>query len=214
MSEGVLHGERYEFFSWRGFAVGAAIIGVSLLIQASIGFPDVWTESPITYLMLIAASALVVGISSGAVLVYLVTPNQDVIGLSGLGSDDATQHVALLLVLLALVQPVISGYLFFYEYFNSDPLAAIWVMVAFAAPTIGIIVGFFDRRAALVSDLKVYFLHNNRLDLAGLEWLQGLGPRTTTYRIGMLETAASRVRGVGLSGHEIVKEKSQAAVGS
>jgi hypothetical protein len=207
MSEGTLHGERYEFFSWRGFGIGAMIISVSMLVQSLIGFPDVWTTSPITYLTLIATSALVVGISSGAVLVYLVAPNQDVIGLCGLGSDDATQHVALLLVLLALVQPVISGYLFFYQYFNSDPLAAIWVMIAFAAPTVGIVVGFFDRRSAVISDLKTYFLSNNRLDLVGLQWLQGLGPRTTTYRIGMLETAASKVRGVQFSGHEIVREK-------
>lgn len=214
MSDVTLHGERYEFFSWSGFGVGAAIISFSLLIQSRIGFPDVWTESPITYLILIITSALVVGISSGAVLVYLVAPNQDVIGLSGLGSDDATQHVALILVLLALVQPVFSGYLFFYQYFNSDPLAAIWVMIAFSAPTVGIVVGFFDRRAAVTSDLKRYFLHNNRLDLVGLEWLVGLGPRTTTYRIGMLEAAASRVKGVRVSGHEIVKEKSTGSLGS
>jgi hypothetical protein len=214
MSEGTLHGERYEFFSWKGFGVGAAIIVASMVIQSSIGFPDVWTKSPFTYVTLIAASALVVGISSGAVLVYLVAPNQDVIGLSGLGSDDASQHVALLLVLLALVQPVISGYLFFYQYFNSDPLAAVWVMIAFAAPTIGIVVAFFDRRSAAISDLKTYFLSNNRLDLAGLEWLQGLGPRTTTYRIGMLENAASKVKGVQFSGHEIVREKKSASFSS
>lgn len=202
-----MHGEHYEFFSWRGFGVGASIIGASMLVQSSIGFPDIWTKSPVTYLILIATSALVVGISSGAVLVYLVAPNQDVIGLSGLGSDDASQHVALILVLLALVQPVISGYVFFYQYFNSDPLAAIWVMIAFAAPTAGIVVAFFDRRAAVISDLRKYFRTNNRLDLVGLEWLQGLGPRTTTYRIGMLETAASKVKGVQFSGHEIIREK-------
>jgi hypothetical protein len=212
MSEVTLHGG-YEFFSWRGFGVGALIISASMLIQSSIGFPDVWTKSPVTYLTLVVMSALVVGLSSGAVLVYLVAPNQDVIGLSGLGSDDASQHVALVLVLLALVQPVISGYLFFYQYFNNDPLAAIWVMIAFAAPTIGIVVAFFDRRSAVISDLKAYFMSNNRLDLVGLEWLQGLGPRTTTYRIGMLENAASKVEGVRISGHEIVREKTFTSFG-
>jgi len=202
-----LRRERYEFFSWRGFSVGASIISLSFLIQSLVGFPHIWTESPLPFLLLMAASALVVGTSSGAVLVFLVPPNQDVIGLSGLGSDDATQTVALLLVLVALVQPVMSGYLFFFQYFNGDPLAAIWVIVAFAAPSAGIVAAFFHRRSAITSDLRTYFLHNDRLDLVALQWLQGLGPRTTTYRIGMLQTAASKVKGLRVSGHEIVREK-------
>ena len=109
MSEGTLHGEHYEFFSWRGFGVGASIISVSMLVQSSIGFPDVWTKSPVTYLILIATSALVVGISSGAVLVYLVAPNQDVIGLSGLKMTVAPIKLCFEACILVLLSADIVG---------------------------------------------------------------------------------------------------------
>ncbi|RDE17559.1 MAG: hypothetical protein C4K49_02135 [Candidatus Thorarchaeota archaeon] len=197
---------RYEFFSWRGFAAGAAIIAASLFLQSIIGFPSVWESSAVAYLILMLLSGLVVGTASGGVLVYLIPPDQDVIGLSGLGSDDATQHVALLLVLLALVQPVISAYLVFPQFFGVDPLAAVWVLVAFAAPSIGFAAAMLDRQKAIAADLSMYFSYNDRLDMVTLQWLHGLGPRTATYRMGMLEKAASRVKGVRVKGHEIVRE--------
>jgi hypothetical protein len=204
---------RYEFFSWRGFGVGATIIAASLLVQSMIGFPAIWDSSAIAYLLLILISGVVVGTASGGVLVYLIPPDQDVIGLSGLGSDDATQHIALLLVLLALVQPVISAYLAFPQYFGVDPLAAVWVLVAFAAPSIGFAAAMLDRQRAIAADLSMYFSYNDRLDMVTLQWLHGLGPRTATYRMGMLENAASRVKGVRVKGHEIVREGGTLPVG-
>ena len=42
--------------------------------------------------------------------------------------------------------------------------------------------------------------------MASLEWLHGLGPRTATYRMGMLENGAKRVSDLRIVGHQIIKE--------
>ena len=150
-------------------------------------------------------SALVVAIASGSVLVFLFPPDQDVIGVAGLGSDDITQHIALFLVMLSLIQPILTGFIFFYSYFGADPFIFIWVIVGFAAPSAGFSVSMFDRTSAIAGDLKDYFSENDTLDLSSLEWLYGLGPRTAVYRMGMLESAASKVSGLRVRGSLIVK---------
>ncbi|MHA1577508.1 MAG: hypothetical protein ACTSU3_09120, partial [Candidatus Thorarchaeota archaeon] len=99
---------KYEFFSLRGFAVGAIVISISLILQSGISFPEIWTEQSVGFSFLIISSAIIVGIASGSVLVYLFPPDQDVIGGAGLGSDNLSQHVALFLVILSLIQPVFS----------------------------------------------------------------------------------------------------------
>ena len=203
---------KYEFFSWQGFIVGAAVMTLSLVIQSFISFNSVWSQHASSYALFIAFSSLVVGITSGGVLVYLFPPDQDVIGIAGLGSDDVTQHLSLVLVILALVQPVFTGFVFFYEYFGTDQLIFIWVLLGFAAPSLGLTVAMFDRSRAIGEDLKVYFAVNEKLDMASLDWLHAIGPRTATYRMGMLESAARRVQGLRITGHEIVRESSQFAV--
>lgn len=203
---------KYEFFSWQGFIVGAIVMTISLVVQSFISFEIVWTERTVGYALYIAFSAFVVGIASGGVLVYLFPPDQDVIGIAGLGSDDVTQHLSLILVILALVQPIFTGFVFFYEYFGTDQLIFIWVMLGFAAPSLGLTVAMFERSRAIGEDLKVYFSVNERLDMSSLDWLHAIGPRTATYRMGMLESAARRVEGLRISGHEIVREHSRFAV--
>ncbi|MEM4735697.1 MAG: hypothetical protein QXS20_08280 [Candidatus Thorarchaeota archaeon] len=200
----------YEFFSWKGFLTGGGLIALVLLVQSHLGFPSVWDQRPVDYLILIAVSVLVVGISSGAVLVYLVPPDQDVIGIAGLGSDEMSQHIALLLVLVALLQPMMSGFMFFYEYFGSDPVSSlVWVLLGFAAPSLGYAIAMLDRQTAIADDLRAYFSRNDRLDLATVGWLQGPGARTTIYRMGMLQSAVRRVHGLRIVGHEIVGETRQ-----
>jgi len=203
---------KYEFFSWQGFTVGAIVMALSLIIQSFISFNFVWSERALSYIFFIVLSALVVGITSGGVLVYLFPPDQDVIGIAGLGSDDITQHLSLVLVILALVQPVFTGFVFFYEYFGADQLIFIWVLLGFAAPSLGLTAAMFERSRAIGADLKVFFAVNEKLDLASLEWLHAIGPRTATYRMGMLESAARRVEGLKIVGHEIVRESKQFAV--
>lgn len=197
---------KYEFFSWKGSITGVVIIVATLVLQSLLGFPQIWTEHPIAFPIFIAFSAITVGVTSGSVLVYLYPPDQDVIGIAGLGSDDATQHMSLFLVVVALIQPMVSGFLFFFEYFENDPLIALWVLVGFAAPAFGLAVAMIDRANAIADDLKIYFENNERLDMVTLDWLHGLGPRTAMYRMGMLESAASRVEGLRVDGHEIVRE--------
>jgi hypothetical protein len=198
---------KYEFFSWRGFLTGGAIIGIALILQSWIGFPTIWVERPVGYILLVVSSSIIIGASSGSVLVFLFPPDQDVIGVAGLGSDYLSQHMALFLVILALVQPVFTGFFFFYEYFSIDPFEVIWVLVGFAAPSAGYAVSMFDRQNAIASDLRDYFSHNSRLDMVALDWLHDYGPRTAVYRMGMLEAGASRVGNLRLRGHEIVLEK-------
>jgi hypothetical protein len=70
----------------------------------------------------------------------------------------------------------------------------------------------FERSRAISADLKLYFSVHDRLDMANLDWLHAIGPRTATYRMGMLENAARNVEGLKITGHEIVKEKNQFAV--
>jgi hypothetical protein len=205
-------GRKYEFFSWQGFTVGAVVMSLSLIVQSFISFNAVWTERTIGYTLFIILSSLVVGIASGGVLVYLFPPDQDVIGIAGLGSDDFTQHLSLILVILALVQPVFSGFVFFYEYFGADRLIFIWVLLGFAAPSLGLTTAMFERSRAIGEDLKVYFSVHEKLDMADLEWLHAIGPRTATYRMGMLESAARRVQGLKIIGHEIIRERDQFAV--
>ncbi|NHI89111.1 MAG: hypothetical protein EAX87_06275, partial [Candidatus Thorarchaeota archaeon] len=195
---------KYEFFSWQGFLVGAVAISLSLVLQSYVSFSDVWIQHALQYSTYIVFSSIVVGIASGGVLVYLFPPDQDVIGIAGLGSDDVTQHLSLVLVILALVQPIFTGFVFFYEYFGADQLIFIWVLLGFAAPSLGLTIAMFDRSRAIGADLKVYFAANERLDMANLEWLHAIGPRTATYRMGMLESAARRVEGLKISGHEII----------
>ena len=203
---------KYEFFSWQGFTVGAIVMALSLVIQSFISFESVWTEHTISYALYIAFSSLVVGITSGGVLVYLFPPDQDVIGIAGLGSDDFTQNLSLVLVILALVQPIFTGFVFFYQYFGTDQLIFIWVLLGFAAPSLGLTTAMFERSRAIGEDLKVYFSVHEKLDMANLEWLHAIGPRTATYRMGMLESAARRVKGLKITGHEIIREPNQFAV--
>ena len=203
---------KYEFFSWQGFSVGAVIMALSLVIQSNISFNIVWTQDALGYTLFIVFSSIVVGITSGGVLVYLFPPDQDVIGIAGLGSDDITQHLSLILVILALVQPVFTGFVFFYEYFGADQLIFIWVLLGFAAPSLGLTTAMFERSRAIGSDLKVYFAVHEKLDMTSLDWLHAIGPRTATYRMGMLESAARRVEGLRITGHEIVRENKQFAV--
>lgn len=203
---------KYEFFSWQGFIVGALLITISLTLQSLLSFPDIWTSRAFGYIMLTISSALVVGITSGGVLVYLYPPDQDVIGLAGLGSDDSTQHLSLILVVLSLVGPTLFGFMFFYDKFSDDPFIFIWVLSAFAAPSVGLTTAMFERSREIGEDLKLYFAANQKLDMAQLEWLHGLGPRTATYRMGMLESAARRIPGLKISGHEIIRENKQFAM--
>ena len=203
---------KYEFFSWQGFTVGAVVLALSLIVQSIISFNVVWTEHSLGYALFIAFSSIVVGITSGGVLVYLFPPDQDVIGIAGLGSDDNTQHLSLVLVILALVQPIFTGFVFFYEYFGADQLIFIWVLLGFAAPSLGLTAAMFERSRAIGADLKVYFAVHEKLDMASLDWLHAIGPRTATYRMGMLESAARRIDGLKITGHEIVRESKQFAV--
>ena len=203
---------KYEFFSLQGFLVGAAVISLSLILQSLVGFQSVWQERAIEYIFLVVFSAVVVGIASGGVLVFLFPPDQDVIGLAGLGSDDATQHLSLVLIILALVQPFFTGFIMFYEYFSTDLLIPVWILVGFAAPSLGLTAAMFERTRAIAEDLKLYFAANKKLDMASLDWLHGLGPRTATYRMGMLERAAERVEGLRVTGHEIVRVEDQFAM--
>jgi hypothetical protein len=203
---------KYEFFSWQGFAVGAIIMALALVIQSEVSFPSIWELQATSYVLLIAFSSLVVGITSGGVLVYLYPPDQDVIGIAGLGSDDFTQHLSLVLVILSLVWPIFMGFVFFFEYFGSDPLIFIWVLLGFAAPSLGLTAAMFERSRAIGEDLKLYFSVHDKLDMASLDWLHAIGPRTATYRMGMLESAARNVEGLKITGHEIVKERNQFAV--
>jgi len=203
---------KYEFFSWQGFAVGVIVMTLSLVLQSAISFPAVWTQRALSYVLLISFSSLVVGITSGGVLVYLYPPDQDVIGIAGLGSDDITQHLSLVLVILSLVWPIFTGFVFFFEYFGTDPLIFIWVLMGFAAPSLGLTAAMFERSRAIGEDLKLYFSVHDRLDMASLDWLHAIGPRTATYRMGMLESAARSVEGLKITGHEIVKERNQFAV--
>ncbi|MGY5856219.1 MAG: hypothetical protein RTS72_06425 [Candidatus Thorarchaeota archaeon] len=203
---------KYEFFSWQGFSVGAVVMALSLIVQSFISFNLVWTQDALGYSLFVVFSSLVVGITSGGVLVYLFPPDQDVIGIAGLGSDDNTQHLSLILVILALVQPIFTGFVFFYEYFSADQLIFIWVLFGFAAPSLGLTTAMFERSRAIGSDLKVYFAVHEKLDMTSLDWLHAIGPRTATYRMGMLESAARRVEGLRITGHEIIRESKQFAV--
>ena len=203
---------KYEFFSWQGFTVGAGVMTLSLIVQSFISFNMVWTQHALGYALFIVFSSIVVGITSGGVLVYLFPPDQDVIGIAGLGSDDITQHLSLILVILALVQPIFTGFVFFYEYFGADQLIFIWVLLGFAAPSLGLTTAMFERSRAIGADLKVYFAVHEKLDMASLDWRHAVGPRTATYRMGMLESAARRVEGLKITGHEIVRESKQFAV--
>lgn len=199
---------KYEFFSWRGFAVGAGVISLSLYLQSIISFPNIWMERSFEFTFLIIISALIVGLASGSVLIFLFPPDQDVIGLAGLGSDELAQHLALILVIVSLIQPIFAGFVFFYDYFSlDDVLAFVWVLLGFAAPSAGFAISMFDRTKAIANDLEKYFEHNRTLDMSELAWLQGHGPRTSVYRMGMLENATSRMKNLRIRGHEIIKEK-------
>lgn len=206
MAEGIM-ARRYEFFSFKGFMVGAVATGVILLVQSLVSFPQAWIEHPFAYPIYIMLSAMMVGAASGGVLVYLFPPEQDIIGVAGLGSDDAGQHLALGLVLLALLQPMLFGFVFFPGYFGDDIFIPIWVIFAFISPSAGFTAALFERRNAIADDLRTYFATHDCLDMSRLDWLHGLGPRTAAYRMGMLENAAKRVRGLKVRGHEIVCEK-------
>ncbi|NWF95726.1 MAG: hypothetical protein HXY34_06255 [Candidatus Thorarchaeota archaeon] len=197
----------YEFFSWKGFMVGATMIALLLIVQSWLGFPAVWSQRAIDYVLFIVVSAVVVGTASGSVLVYLIPPDQDVIGVSGLGSDAGAQHVSLVLVLLGLLQPMMTGFVYFFEYFGNDPLIVVWVVLSFAAPSAGLAEAMYDRQAAIAQDLRAYFSHHDRLDLVRLDWLHGHGPRNAVYRMGMLESAAKKVKYLKVVGHEIVRDK-------
>ncbi|MGY5878948.1 MAG: hypothetical protein RTV31_01800 [Candidatus Thorarchaeota archaeon] len=211
MSDEIME-RKYEFFSVQGFLVGAIIITVSLILQSLISFPAIWQTRAFGYLLLIISSALVVGVTSGGVLVYLYPPDQDVIGIAGMGSDDSTQHISLILVILSLAGPIFFGFSFFYEEFANDPFIFIWVIAGFAAPSLGLTTAMLERSKDIAADLEVYFSVHQKLDMASLDWLHGLGPRTATYRMGMLESAAKRVEGLRVSGHEIVKENKTVAI--
>ncbi|TFF91572.1 hypothetical protein EU545_03595, partial [Candidatus Thorarchaeota archaeon] len=160
---------RYEFFSVKGFVVGAAIISALLTVQSLISFPEIWSTEPVRYATFLLVSALIVGFASGAVLVYLIPPNQDVIGLAGLGSDDLPQSISLFLVILALIQPMFSGFVFFYQYFGNDPLVPIWILAGFSAPSAGFAAAMFERQKRIADDLRQYFKENDRLNMVSLD---------------------------------------------
>lgn len=208
MSDEILD-RKYEFFSRQGFLIGALLITASLVLQSVLSFPEIWVTRPLGYFLLVLCSALVVGVTSGGVLVFLYPPDQDVIGIAGMGSDDSTQHISLVMVILSLAGPIFFGFSFFYEEFSTDMFIFIWVIAGFAAPSLGLTIAMIERSRAIADDLRLYFDEHQKLDMASLEWLHGLGPRTATYRMGMLESAAKRVDGLKISGHEIVKESSQ-----
>lgn len=205
---------KYEFFSWQGFIVGALLLLIFFIMQSIISFPQIWQERLVDYILFISISSLIVGIASGSVLVFLYPPDQDVIGIAGLGSDDATQHLSLVLVVTALLQPILTGFLFFYDYFGNDPFIFIWVLLGFAAPSLGLTISMFERSREIASDLRLYFELHTKLDMSRLDWLHAIGPRTATYRMGMLESAARRIEGLRISGHEIIKERNQVAMSS
>lgn len=197
----------YEFFSWRGFFTGASLIVISMVVQSIISFPEIWLDRTFSFTFLIAFSAMTIGTASGGVLVYLFPPDQDVIGVAGLGSDDATQHMALFLILVSLVQPLMSGFIFFFDYYSVDEFIFIWVIADFLAPSAGFTIALFDRTNTIAEDLRNYFQEHTRLKLSDLEWLHAVGPRTAAYRMGMLENAVRRVDDVHIRGHEIIREK-------
>ncbi len=188
--------------------MGASLLCVLLVMQSLISFPSIWSVHPFAFTLYILFSSMIVGITSGGVLVYLFPPAQDVIGIAGLGSDHASQHVALILTVLALMQPMISGFILFYDYFANDPFIPIWILIAFLIPSAGLTLAMYERTNAIASDLKEYFMNHERLDLVSLTWLHGLGPRTAAYRMGMLENAVSKIKGLRLEGYEIVKDAS------
>jgi hypothetical protein len=198
---------RYEFFSWRGFFTGASIIGLSLILQSLIGFPQVWNERPIQFGTSILISSVIVGTVCGSVLVFLFPPNQDVIGVAGLGSDDVSQHIALFLVLLALMEPVLSGFVFFFEYYGQDPFEMIWVLVSFGAVSAGFASAMLDRTKTIARDVRNYFEDHEVLDMTKLDWLQAVGPRDAAYRMGMLGRAAEEIDYVRVVGHQMVQLK-------
>ncbi|MBD3159866.1 MAG: hypothetical protein GF309_13870 [Candidatus Lokiarchaeota archaeon] len=198
---------RYEFFSWRGFFTGASIIGLSLILQSLIGFPQVWNERPIQFGTSILISSVIVGTVCGSVLVFLFPPNQDVIGVAGLGSDDVSQHIALFLVLLALMEPVLSGFVFFFEYYGQDPFEMIWVLVSFGAVSAGFASAMFDRTKTIARDVRNYFEDHEVLDMTKLDWLQAVGPRDAAYRMGMLGRAAEEIDYVRVVGHQMIQLK-------
>jgi len=203
---------KYEFFSKQGFLVGFILIAASLILQSLITFPEIWLTRPFGYMMLVVCSAFVVGVASGGVLIFLYPPDQDVIGIAGLGSDDSTQHFSLILIILSLAGPIFFGFSFFYQEFSTDVFIFVWVLTGFAAPSIGLTVAMFERSRAIATDLRVYFSIHKKLDMTDLDWLHGVGPRTATYRMGMLENAARSVDGLRIIGHEIVKENKQVTI--
>jgi len=211
MSDEILD-RKYEFFSRQGFAIGALLSAIALIAQSLLSFPTIWQTRPFGYFMLVLSSALMVGITSGGVLVFLYPPDQDVIGIAGMGSDDSTQHLSLILVILSLAGPIFFGFLFFYEEFSADVFIFIWVLVSFAAPSLGLTAAMLERSKAIAADLRVYFKTHQKLDMTSLEWLHGLGPRTATYRMGMLENGAKRVSGLRIVGHQIIKENETLSV--
>jgi len=196
---------RYEFFSWRGFMTGASIIGLSLILQSLIGFPQIWNKRPIQFGTSILVSSVIVGTVCASVLVFLFPPNQDVIGVAGLGSDDVSQHIALFLVLLALMEPVLAGFVFFFEYYGQDPFEMIWVLVSFGAVSAGFASAMLDRTKTIARDVREYFENHEVLDMTKLDWLQGVGPRDAAYRMGMLGRAAEEIDYVRVVGHQMIR---------
>ncbi|MHA1771936.1 MAG: hypothetical protein ACTSYL_03730 [Candidatus Thorarchaeota archaeon] len=196
----------YEFFSKKGFAAGGILTVIILILQSQLGFPSIWQDNPAGYMTFVIVSAIIVGIASGSVLVYLIPPDQDVIGVAGLGSDSISQHIALFLVILALIQPEFSGFVLFFDYFGIDPFAPLWVLLAFAAPSAGFATAMYDRMGAIARDLREYFKDHSRLDLVTLDWLHQYGARTAIYRMGMLESAAEKIPGLVVRGHMIIRE--------
>ncbi|MGV9170081.1 MAG: hypothetical protein ACOC38_09110 [Promethearchaeia archaeon] len=195
----------YEFFSWRGFLTGATIIGISLILQSVIGFPEIWAERPTEFGTSILISSVIVGTACGSVLVFLFPPNQDVIGVAGLGSDDASQHIALFLVLLALIEPHLAGFVFFFEYYGQDPFEMVWVLVSFGTVSAGFASAMLDRTKTIARDLRNYFEDHDTLDLTKLDWLQAVGPRNAAYRMGMLGRAAKEIEYVRVVGHQLIR---------
>jgi len=205
---------KYEFFSRQGFMVGVLLTLIFFILQSVMSFPQIWQEHLIGYSLFLSVSSLIVGFTSGSVLVYLYPPDQDVIGIAGLGSDDVTQHLSLVLVLIALLQPILSGFIFFFDYFSTDSYIFIWVLLNFAAPSLGLTAAMFERSKEIANDLRIYFNDHAKLDMTSLEWLHAIGPRTATYRMGMLESASRQVEGLKISGHEIIKESRPFAINS
>ncbi len=70
--------------------------------------------------------------------------------------------------ILSLAGPIFFGFSFFYEEFANDDFIFIWVIAGFAAPSLGLTAAMLERTKDIAADLRVYFSHHQKLDMASL----------------------------------------------